>query len=311
MPPVEKLSHAEVRQLALLVLDQLIKQWGLVLSVYPIPRGGVPVAYAIAAVAPQRRAVVRIADTPQDAYCCVDDIVDSGATAKRYKESFGKETFALIDKRREVPEGTSPPRYKASWFVFPWEGNTEGSFEDNITRLLQFVGEDPARGGLKETPARVVKAWQQWTAGYNQHASEVLKTFEDGAKKYNEMVVVENIPVYSHCEHHLAPIFGQATVAYIPCERIVGLSKINRLVDIFARRLQVQERMTTQIADALMEHLQPRGCGVLVRARHFCMESRGVKQNSLTTTSALRGVFSDGTVRAEFLSLARAHNGHA
>lgn len=177
-----------------------------------------------------------------------------------------------------------------------------------ILELLKHViGEDPAREGLLETPARAVKAWKEWTSGYGIHPADVLKVFEDGAEGCDEMVVVHDIPIYSHCEHHLAAIFGAATVAYIPDGKIVGLSKLPRLVDIFARRLQVQERLTNQVADAIAKHLQPKGCGVVVKARHMCMESRGIRQpNSYTTTSALRGVFkTDASARAEFLSLTR------
>lgn len=176
-----------------------------------------------------------------------------------------------------------------------------------VAALLQgVIGENPERGGLLETPARVAKAWKHWTSGYGKDPAELLKVFEDGAEGVNEMVVVRDIPIYSHCEHHLAPIFGTATIGYLPDGKIVGLSKLNRLADMYARRLQVQERMTNQIADALMQHLGPHGCGVVVNARHMCMESRGVQQNSSTTTSALRGAFKDDpTVRAEFLSLAR------
>lgn len=179
---------------------------------------------------------------------------------------------------------------------------------DVIRDLLQvIIGEDKHRGGLLETPARAVKAWREWTRGYLQDPASILKVFEDGAEGCDEMVVVHHIPVYSHCEHHLAPIFGEATVAYIPDGKIVGLSKLPRLVDIFARRLQVQERLTNQVADAIMEHLQPRGCGVVVKARHMCMESRGIKQaGGYTTTSALRGVFKDDpAARAEFLSITK------
>lgn len=177
-----------------------------------------------------------------------------------------------------------------------------------ILELLKYViGEDPTRGGLLETPARAVKAWREWTSGYSKDPAAILKVFEDGAEGCDEMVVVHNIPVYSHCEHHMAPIFGSATVAYIPNGKIVGLSKLPRLVDIFARRLQVQERLTNQVAEAIMEHLKPRGCGVVVKARHMCMESRGIKQaGGYTTTSALRGVFrEDAAVRGEFLALTR------
>lgn len=173
--------------------------------------------------------------------------------------------------------------------------------------MLHAVGEDVARGGLAETPRRVSEAWLEWTSGYGADPAQVLKCFEDGAEKCDEMVVVRNIPIYSHCEHHLAAIFGTATIGYLPNGKIVGLSKLNRLADVFARRLQVQERMTNQIADALWDNLAPLGVGVVINARHLCMESRGVRQhgNSNTVTSALRGVFrTDPSVRAEFLKLA-------
>ncbi len=122
-------------------------------------------------------------------------------------------------------------------------------------RFINSLGEDPDRPGLLETPLRVEKAWKHWTSGYRQDPAEVLKVFEDGAEQYNELIVVKKIPVYSHCEHHLAPFFGSATIGYLPNGKIVGLSKLTRLVDCFARRLQVQERLTTQIANALMAYL--------------------------------------------------------
>jgi GTP cyclohydrolase I len=175
-----------------------------------------------------------------------------------------------------------------------------------VRELLRCIGEDPDREGLKETPKRYLKAWKEWTSGYNVDPATVLKSFEDGGESYDEMVMVKGIPFYSHCEHHLAPFFGSVTVAYIPNRRIVGLSKLGRVVEIYARRLQVQERMTTQIADALWTHLKPRGVGVVVKARHLCMESRGLsKQGHETVTSALRGEFmEDPKVREEFLNLA-------
>lgn len=174
-------------------------------------------------------------------------------------------------------------------------------------RLLEAVeGELSHREGLRETPDRVAKAWEFWTSGYDQNAADILKVFEDGAEGYDEMVVVKDIPIYSHCEHHLAAIFGTATIAYIPDGRIVGLSKLSRLADMHARRLQVQERLTNDIAEDLWTHLCPRGVGVLIRARHMCMESRGVcQQGHHTITTALRGVFKDQSeTRAEFMALA-------
>jgi len=179
---------------------------------------------------------------------------------------------------------------------------------DLIKELLYHIGEDPERPGLLDTPGRVERAWKEWAGGYGKDVSKIFTTFEDGAENVDEMIVVRDIPFYTHCEHHLAPFFGKATIGYIPDGRIIGLSKFNRLVDIYARRLQVQERLTTQVADAIMKHLDPLGCGVVVSARHLCMESRGIKQSGHSTeTSALRGVFrEEQAVRQEFLQLAHA-----
>ena len=174
-------------------------------------------------------------------------------------------------------------------------------------RLLSSLGEDPDRPGLRETPQRVARAWQHWTSGYQQDPTEILKVFEDGAEQYNELIVVRNIPVYSHCEHHLAPFFGKATVGYLPNGKIVGLSKLTRLVDIFSKRLQVQERMTMQIANALMEVLEPKAVGVVVKCRHMCMESRGIRTpGEETVTSSMLGELQPNLgMRTEFLALAR------
>lgn len=179
--------------------------------------------------------------------------------------------------------------------------------QDDWRRLLRHIGEDPERQGLHETPARVDKAWQHWTSGYAMNPVDILKVFEDGAEQYNELIVVRGIPVYSHCEHHLAPFFGTATVGYTPNGRIVGLSKFTRLVECFSKRLQVQERLTIQIAEALMEHVQPLSVGVVVRCRHMCMESRGIQTpGQETVTSALLGEMRTNLgLRTEFLSLAR------
>jgi GTP cyclohydrolase I len=179
--------------------------------------------------------------------------------------------------------------------------------ENDWRRFILSVGEDPDRSGLLETPHRVHNAWKDWTCGYGQDPAKILKAFEDGAKRYSELIVVRNIPVYSHCEHHLAPFFGKATIGYLPDDKIVGLSKLTRLVDCFARRLQVQERLTTQIAEALMEHLQPKAVGVVISCRHMCMESRGIRSvGEDTITSAMLGdLRSNLGLRTEFLALAK------
>lgn len=178
--------------------------------------------------------------------------------------------------------------------------------QDTITRLLAELGEDPSRDGLRETPRRVEKSLTFLTSGYAADVDAVI----NGALfqvEYNEMVIVRDLDFYSLCEHHLLPFFGKAHVAYIPNGKVVGLSKIPRLVDVFARRLQVQERLTSQIAECLMEKIQPLGVAVVMEATHLCKAMRGVeKQNSVTVTSAMRGVFhADARTRQEFLQLVK------
>ena len=291
-----KLNHTDVFNLAAPVVQKLIHIQGKmrrVIKCYPVPRGGVPVAYVINSFMH-----INIVNDPVDADFILDDLVDSGATrdalVKQYPDT---PFFALIDKQKM-------PEYN-KWIIFPWEGNAESSIEDNIARILQYIGEDVGREGLQETPKRVAKAWEFWAKGYEQKPEDVLKVFEDGGEGYNEMVIVKNIPFYSHCEHHLAPFFGVATIGYIPNGKIVGLSKLSRLLDIYGRRLQVQERLTCQVADAIEAHLNPIGVGVVIKARHMCCESRGISQQGHhTVTSALRGILrTDNTARAEFLNL--------
>lgn len=176
--------------------------------------------------------------------------------------------------------------------------------QDLVRHMLTHIGEDPHREGLLETPGRVVAAWDEWFSGYKQDPSTILKTFKDGAELVSgdELVLVANIEFYSFCEHHMAPFFGHAHVGYIPNGSVVGLSKFARLVDCFAKRLQVQERLTNQIANAVEVALMPLGVGVVLTASHHCMCSRGVnKQHSATLSSALRGAMKDNpATRAEF-----------
>jgi GTP cyclohydrolase I len=179
------------------------------------------------------------------------------------------------------------------------------SSEDLIRELLSRLGENPNREGLKETPTRVIKAWKFLCSGYDQNPEDVLKTFEDGGEKYDQLLFQANIPIFSSCEHHILSMHGVAHIAYVPNGRVVGLSKLSRLADIFARRLQVQERLTQQIADSLMEHLKPKGVGVVLQLRHLCMESRGVQRvGTVTMSSALHGCIKDEPeCRSEFMSM--------
>ncbi len=176
--------------------------------------------------------------------------------------------------------------------------------ENNVKNILNEIGEDINREGLKRTPHRVAKAYEFLTQGYRKKIEDVL----NGAiftERYDEMVIVKDIDFYSMCEHHLLPFYGKVHIAYIPNGKIVGLSKLPRIVDVFARRLQVQERMTQEIADTLETFLSPRGVAIVVEAYHMCMMMRGVqKQNSITTTSAMHGIFKDDArTRSEFLNL--------
>lgn len=274
---------------------------GRAFMVYPVPRGGFVPCYNLLAVLRSFDVRVNIG-TLSEADAIIDDIIDSGETMRRCFSRLGKVIpfFAVVNKLE------TPDDY---WYVFPWEdnGGESETVEDNVRRIMQFIGEDVEREGLKETPRRVVKAYQEWFSGYKVDPASVLKVFTDGADGVDEMVLVKDIKFYSHCEHHMAPFFGTVTIGYIPNGKIVGLSKFHRLVEVFARRMQVQERLTQQIAELLNNELTPKGVAVLVKARHLCVESRGARHvNSETVTNSLHGVFkTSADARNEFLNLAK------
>jgi len=181
------------------------------------------------------------------------------------------------------------------------------NISDHYSDILQNIGENPAREGLIKTPERVAKALQYLTHGYDLDPAEILKSAVFN-EEYDEMVIVKDIEVYSMCEHHMLPFFGKAHIAYIPNGKIVGLSKLPRVVDAFARRLQVQERLTTEIRDCIQEVLEPKGVAVVIEASHMCMQMRGVqKQNSSTTSSSFTGAFEKDSTRKEFINLLSAN----
>ena len=179
--------------------------------------------------------------------------------------------------------------------------------EAAVRTLLRWAGENPDREGLLNTPKRVVKAYEELFQGYNQSAQDILGTVFEEVSGYNDPVLVKDIPFYSHCEHHMVPIIGKAHIAYMPDGCVVGLSKIPRVVDVFARRLQTQESITAQIADALYTYLKPRGVAVLIEAEHMCMAMRGVKkQGSTTITATYRGSYqNDVKSQANFMMMIR------
>lgn len=181
---------------------------------------------------------------------------------------------------------------------------TNTDIEQAFRDLFRWIGEDPDRDGLRETPSRLVRAYQEYFAGYQQDPEQILrKTFEE-TEGYDEMVVLRGVPFESHCEHHVAPIIGRAWVAYVPDRRVVGISKLARVVEVYARRLQIQERMTAQIANTIDQVLKPQGVGVMIKAEHHCMSSRGVHVHGTDmVTSRMLGCFRDNPMtRQEFLS---------
>ena len=182
---------------------------------------------------------------------------------------------------------------------------TDEQAMEHVKELLHFIGEDPNREGLLKTPHRVINAMRDHFEGYNQDPKEFLERTFSEVEGYNELVVVSDIEIHSHCEHHMVPFVGKAHVAYIPDGRVLGLSKIARVVDAYAKRLQVQEKLTAQIADAIQDALQPQGVAVILKCRHFCMCYRGVKKTeSWTTTSKLHGLFMNNpATRMELFTL--------
>ena len=246
---------------------------------YGIPRGGQYLA-----------AMLNPVDTPEEADILIDDLIDSGKTMEDFKKKYPEKPFiALIDKRVE---------FKGEWIEYPWEEKGEVDIEDHVRRILQYF-DDANREGLRDTPKRYIKFLKEFldTPEFN------FTTFD--AEGTDEMIIQTNIPFYSLCEHHLAPFFGHAHIAYIPNGKIVGLSKLARTLDLYSHNFQNQERITTQVAERLMKELDAKGVAVVLTAQHMCMSMRGVqKHDTWTTTSKMVGYFKDDhKARGEFLDL--------
>jgi GTP cyclohydrolase I len=260
--------------------------------VYGVPKGGMIAAGFLKNAKKTWR--------PEEANIILDDTVDSGATRQKYVQKYPNAQFITLVEKTDK-----------EWLVFPWEADhpmaQEGdSIQENIVRMLQFIGEDPTREGLKDTPNRIARAWRdEIFVGYQKDPKEVLTTFQtDG---YNQIILLRDIEMFSMCEHHMLPFTGVAHIAYIPNERIIGVSKLARLLDIYARRLQIQERIGEQVTNALMEYLKPQGAACIIEAVHMCMRMRGVsKQRSTMVTSSVKGVFfEDARARSELMELIR------
>lgn len=251
------------------------------MKIYGIPRGG----SVVAAEATRYGAVV--VHKPELADVIVDDVIDSGVTADIYNHTYQKPVLALVNKiEEEINE----------WVVFPWEPSQAQDGADTVRRLIEHIGDNPARHGIEDTPDRVVRSWQELYAGYGDPPT--LTWFQDDT---DEMIISRGIRFYSMCEHHMLPFFGTADVGYIPDGQVVGISKLSRLVTHYAKRLQIQERLARDIGEALAPNVN--GVAVHIAAQHMCMMARGVSQdNSIMTTNYLTGVFRDNPeTRSEFL----------
>ena len=244
---------------------------------YGVPRGGQYIA-----------ALLNPVDTPEEADIIIDDIVDSGTTMRKYQELYPDKPFIALFNAKDEP----------GWLQFPWENKGEIEIEENVTRILEYF-DDVNREGLKDTPRRYIKFLKEFL----NPPDFDFTTFD--SEGMDQMIIQTNIPFYSLCEHHLAPFYGHAHIAYIPDGKIVGLSKLSRVVDLYANKFQNQERITTQIAERLQTELNAKGVAVVLTAQHLCMSMRGVKKHDThTTTSKMLGEFyTDINARQEFLNL--------
>lgn len=293
MRPVVALSWLQLRE-AVAALAQKLEVAAVVYdSVWGIPTGGAIIALLLA-----EQTGRRIVDEPRPGTLICDDICDSGETLGPFAGTYPTAVLHVRPRSRALP--TVGLHETDAWVKYPYE-KAEAPGQEVVTRMIELVGDDPRREGLRETPARVVRAWSELFAGYK--AAPMLTTFDDGS--YDEIVISRDITFCSVCEHHWLPFYGRAHVGYLPRGRIIGLSKLSRVVDKYARRLQVQERMTQQIAQELMEALDPAGVAVVVEGTHFCMLSRGVRQQeSVMVTSTMLGRFRESApTRAEFFAL--------
>ena len=292
------LTWDDIHKLLLELFPGSCKQYT---TIYGVPSGGMVLAGYIAANPSDFKGIC-ITHNVNEADFILDDLVDSGATKAYYASRFPEKPFvALFEKGVDFIEA-------GTWVQFPWETEHPGgpdSVQQNIVRQLQYIGEDPKREGLVKTPDRVVRSWGTLFSGYQQNPADLLTVFESDG--YDQIVLLRDIELYSMCEHHILPFYGKAHVAYIPGGKVIGISKLARLVDIFARRLQIQERLGEQVTSTLMEHLKPRGAACIIEATHMCMRMRGVsKQNSVMTTSSMKGVFlENAAARTELMALIR------
>lgn len=278
--------------------DKAIKSWKHFSNVFGVPRGGFYPAHIAAKIMG-----IPLTLNPSEvngSTLIVDDIVDSGETRDKWRARGGA-FLAVYGYSYDDADFVGRTHEREDWIVFPDESGA--GIEENFKRTLQYIGEDVNREGLLETPKRMRRAYDEIFAGYRQDPNDLVKTFTQGSCQ--EMVILKNAEFYSTCEHHFFPFFGHCSIGYVPNGKVIGVSKLARLLDCYSRRMQIQERMTSQIADFLVDSLNPLGVYVICEGVHFCMTSRGVrKQDASMVTSAIRGEFTkNAAMRNEFLHL--------
>jgi GTP cyclohydrolase I len=290
---------SEAPKLAARLKDIIIQRFGRTpKKIFFVPTAGHKVAWLLEMVGLKFITVYN----QHDAEIIIDDIIDSGETFNNYNCNHLHPFLALISKNELHKDRAIYYAPSNTWVELFEEDN---NIMRNLKRVLQYIGENPEREGLIDTPKRMVASYEKLFGGYKyteEHIKKLLST--TFSETCDEMVLLKNSEFYSTCEHHFLPFFGQLHIAYIPNKKVVGVSKLARLSEIFARRLQIQERMVNQITDNLQKYLKPKGVMVVAEAQHFCMTSRGVeKQNSIMVTSSMRGAFKQAAVRQEFFNL--------
>jgi GTP cyclohydrolase I len=279
-------------------------------GIYGIPSGGIPLAMELA----KQLGLPLLIDDPLKDHSdgrrilVVDDLVDTGRTIERFlKAGLDVATLHVKQWAKFRPTFCANPPCE-HWIVHWWEGSETKSIEDAIIRQLQFIGEDPTREGLRETPGRVVRAMGELFQGYKETVDDVFKDFD--GEQIGGMVYLKDVEFFSTCEHHMVPFNGVAHMAYIPNGRVIGASKLARLLDVYCRRLQIQERIGEQVTTALMEKLKPKGAACIIEGKHLCISSRGVrKQHSILGYSSMKGSFlEDSATRLEFILLCTSRN---
>ena len=293
-----KISWQQFNDDCVILKDKLQK--ASVSHIYPVPKNGAYVAGRISANSANSKFQLIVKLNPKDIdfrTVIVDDLIDSGKTLNQFPNN---KKAVLYVKNKNKKKVDYYVREIEGWIQFPWESDDE--MEKSIERQLQYIGEDISRDGLEGTAKRVLKSWSHLYSGYSKNPKDHLKVFEKGS--YDQMVLLKDIEFYSTCEHHLQPFFGRAHIAYLPGKKVIGISKLARILETFSRRLQIQERIGEQITDFLMKELGAKGAACVLKAKHFCMMARGVeKKNSVMITSSLKGAFRKSEVRAEFLNL--------